>query len=244
VPYKDPVYLQNKDTAMDTTQVLVEKQKPYRVQINDILNIRVKALDQDNVQIFNPIGEENLNADREERAYFDGFSVDLHGDIRVPTLGKVHVLGYTTEEIEQLLEDKLLAEQFKETANIFVTVKLTGLRYSINGEIRSPGTKTLYQERANIYQAIANSGEINETGDRTDVMIIRQYPQGQQIHHLDLTDVNVMKSPYYYIQPNDMIYVKPLKVKALGAGTTALQNLTAVVSVASVITTIIVLFKL
>ena len=244
VPYKDTVYLQNKDTAMDTTQVLVEKQKPYRVQINDILNIRVKALDQDNVQIFNPIGEENLNADQEERAYFDGFTVDLHGDIRVPTLGKIHVLGYTTEEIEQLLEKKLLEEQFKETANIFVTVKLTGLRYSINGEVGSPGTKILYQERANIYQAIANSGEIKDTGDRKDVMIIRQYAQGQQIHHLDLTDVKVMKSPYYYIQPNDMIYVKPLKVKALGAGTNALQNVTSVLTVATLITSTILLLKL
>ena len=244
VPYKDTVYLQNKETALDTTQIITEIQKPYRVQINDILNIRVKALDQDNVQIFNPIGDDNLNADREERAYFDGFTVDLHGDIRVPTLGKIHVLGYTTEEIEQLLEEKLLLEQFKETANVFVTVKLTGLRYSTNGEIGRPGTQVLYQERANIFQAIANSGEIKDTGDRKDVMVIRQYPQGQQIHHLDLTDVNVMKSPYYYIQPNDMIYVKPLKVKALGAGTTAVQNLTAVVTVASVITTIIVLFKL
>ena len=244
VPYKDTVYLQNKETALDTTQVLVEKQKPYRVQINDILNIRVKALDQDNVQIFNPIGDQNLNAGREERAYFDGFTVDLHGDIRVPTLGKIHVLGYTTEEIEQLLEEKLLVEQFKETANVFVTVKLTGLRYSINGEVAGPGTKVLYQERVNIFQAIANSGEIKDTGDRKDVMIIRQYPQGQQIHHLDLTDVNVMKSPYYYVQPNDMIYVKPLKVKALGAGTTALQNLTAVVSVVSIVTSLIVLLKL
>ena len=244
VPYKDTVYLQNKETALDTTQVLVEKQKPYRVQINDILNIRVKALDQDNVQIFNPIGNDNLNASGEEKAYFDGFTIDLHGDIRVPTLGEIHVLGYTTEEIEQLLEEKLLSEQFKETANIFVTVKLTGLRYTAHGEVGRPGTEILYQERANIFQAIANSGEIKDTGDRKDVMIIRQYPQGQQIHHLDLTDVNVMKSPYYYVQPNDMIYVKPLKVKALGAGTTALQNLTSVVSVVSIVTSLIVLFKL
>ncbi|MDU8885498.1 polysaccharide biosynthesis/export family protein [Yeosuana sp. MJ-SS3] len=245
VPYKDTVYLQVKETALnDTTQIITEAQKPYRVQINDILNIRVKALDQDNVQIFNPIGEQNLNATNEQRAYFDGFTVDLHGDIRVPTLGKIHVLGYTTEEIEKMIESKLLDEQFKETANIFVTVKLTGLRFSINGEVGGPGTKTLYQERVNIFQAIANSGEIRDTGDRKDVLIIRQYPQGQQIHHLDLTDVNVMKSPYYYIQPNDMIYVKPLKVKALGAGTTALQNLTSVLTVVSVITTVILIFKL
>jgi polysaccharide export outer membrane protein len=89
VPYKDTLYLQNKNTALDSTQVITEVQKPYRVQINDILNIRVKSLDQDNVQIFNPIGEQKLNATNEQRAYFDGFTIDLHGDIRVPTLGKI-----------------------------------------------------------------------------------------------------------------------------------------------------------
>lgn len=243
IPHKDTVYLQNKNKALDATQVITEVQKPYRVQINDILNIRVKSLDQGNVQIFNPIGEQNLNATSEQKAYFDGFTIDLHGDIRVPTLGKINVLGYTTEEIEQLLEKKLLEEQFKETANIFVTVKLTGLRYTTTGEIGN-GTQVLYQERANIFQAIANAGDISDTGDRKDVLIIRQYPQGQKIHHLDLTDVNVMQSPYYYIQPNDMIYVKPLKTKALGTGTTALQNLTAIVSVLSVVTTTILLLKI
>jgi len=244
VPYKDTLYLQNKNTALNSTHIIVEKQKPYRIQINDILNIRVKSLDQDNVQIFNPVGEASLNATSEERAYFDGFTVDLHGEIRIPTLGKIAVLGYTTEEIEQLLEKKLLEEQFKETANIFVTVKLTGLRFTVNGEINGPGTKTLFQERVNIFQAIANSGEIPDTGDKKDVLIIRQYPQGQKIHHLDLTDVNVMNSPYYYIQPNDMIYIKPLRQKALGTGTTAKDVLSSVVTVVSVITTTILLLKL
>ena len=103
VPHKDTVYLQVKEVALDTTQIILEVQKPYRVQINDILNINVKALDQDNIQIFNPAGEVNLTASSEERAYFDGFTVDLHGEIRVPLLGKINVLGYTTEEIEQLL---------------------------------------------------------------------------------------------------------------------------------------------
>jgi polysaccharide export outer membrane protein len=58
--------------------------------------------------------------------FFDGFTVDIHGNIRIPTLGTINVLGYTTEEIQNKIEEKLLKEQFKETANIFVTVKLTG----------------------------------------------------------------------------------------------------------------------
>jgi len=243
IPLKDIVYLQEKDTPTDSTQVMVEQLKPYRIQINDILNIRLKVLDQDNVTIFNPVGEEGtLNASSAERAYFDGFTVDLHGNIRIPELGKINVLGYTAEEIEELLKAKLLEDQFKETANIFVTVKLSGLRYTANGEVGTPGTNTLFQERVNIFEAIANVGEIPVTGNKKEVQIIRQYPQGQQIHTIDLTDINVMNSPYYYIKPNDIIYVKPLKQKTWGTGTTGIQSLTALVTGLTLITTTILLF--
>jgi len=243
IPHKDIIYMQNKDTnSADTLQLMVEQQKPYRVQINDILSVRVKALDQESVSIFNPVGDENLTASPSEKAYFDGFTVDVHGNIRIPALGNVNVLGYTTEEIQTMIEERLLAEQFKETSNIFVTVKLSGLRYTATGEVGSPGTQTLFQERVNIYEALANVGDIPVTGDRKDVLIIRQYPQGQQIHHLDLTNVNVMSSPYYYIQPNDMIYVKPLKQKTWGTGTTGRETLATVVSVLGLLTTSILLF--
>lgn len=243
IPYRDTLYLQNKEIAIDSTQIIVEQQKPYRVQINDILNIRIKVTDQDNVQIFNPIGSGDLNASSEARAYFDGFTVDLQGNIRIPELGMINVLGHTTVEIEKLITQKLLEDQFKETANIFVTVKLTGLRYVTIGEIGGKGTKTLYQERVNIFQAIANAGDIPDTGNKKDVLIIRQYPDGQKIHHIDLTDKNVMQSPYYYIQPNDMIYVKPLKQKSWGTGTTALQNLGAVATILSLVTTTVLIFN-
>ncbi|WP_417857032.1 polysaccharide biosynthesis/export family protein [Xanthomarina gelatinilytica] len=241
IPNKDLVYLQHMEQATDSTQVITEKQKPYRIQINDILNIRVKALEQDNVQIFNPVGEENLNADGDERAYFDGFTVDLHGNIRIPVLGEINVLGYTTEEIEQMLEKKLLEEEFKETANIFVSVKLTGIRYTVNGEVGSTGTKTLYQARVNIFEALANAGDIQMTGNRKDVLVIRQYPQGQQIHHVNLLDAKVMQSPYYYIQPNDIIYVKPLKQKSWGTGTTTMQTVGTIVTALSLVTTTLLL---
>ncbi|WP_282043169.1 polysaccharide biosynthesis/export family protein [Winogradskyella flava] len=239
IPHKDTIYLQNKENSLNDTisSNLSEVHKPYRVQINDILNIRVKALDQELVSIFNPIGNENLNANSQERAYFDGFTVDLHGNIRIPILGNINVLGYTTEEIQNMIETKLLKEQFRKTANIFVTVKLAGLRYVTNGEVANPGTKVLFQDRVNIFEAIANSGDIVLTGNRKDVLVIRQYPQGQKIHHVDLTDVNIMNSPYYYIQHNDMIYVKPLKQKSWGTGATGAQTITTLVSVLTFVTT-------
>jgi polysaccharide export outer membrane protein len=244
IPHKDTIYLQQKEAVADSLQVMVQQPKPYRVQVNDILNIRIKVLDQENAVIFNPVGEANLNATSAERAYFDGFTVDVHGNIRIPTIGKVNVLGFTAEEIEEQLKTMLLDQQFKETANIFITVKLSGLRYTANGEVGSPGTKILFQERVNIFEAIANVGEIPVTGDRKNVQIIRQYPQGQQIHSIDLTDIRVMQSPYYYVQPNDIIYVRPLKQKSLGTGTTAFDNLRSIATLISLVTTTILLFRL
>ena len=242
IPYKDTIYLQNKNTAVDSTMVLVEKPKPYRVQINDILTIRIKVLDQKNVTIFNPVGDEVLSASSQERAYFDGFTVNLHGNIRIPELGELNVLGYTYEEIESLIKEMLLENQFKETANIFITVKLSGLRYTANGEVGSPGTNILFQDRVNIFEAIANVGEIPVTGNKKAVKIIRQFPHGQEIHSIDLTDINVMKSPYYYIQPNDIIYVEPLRQKSLGTGKTAVETIGTIATILSLVTTSVLLF--
>ncbi|WP_136480561.1 polysaccharide biosynthesis/export family protein [Cognatitamlana onchidii] len=241
IPTKKLTYIQPTEAAIDSLMVIQEKQAPYRIQVHDILNIRVKALDQESVQIFNPVGEENLNANGEERAYFDGFSVDIHGNIRIPLLGNVNVLGYTTEELEKLLEKKLLDEQFKEAANIFVSVKLTGLLYTVTGEVNAPGSETIYQNRLNIFEALANAGDITTVGNREDVMIIRQYPEGQKVHHLNLLKDDVMKSQYYYIQPNDIIYVKPLKQKSWGVGSTGRETLLFVLSMLTFVSTTILL---
>lgn len=234
---KDVVYLQDKGnvTASDSLQIQALS-KPYRVQVNDILSIDVKALDKDLVEIFNPTSSSTNNSGRgsEQNLYFTGFTVDLHGNIEFPILGELNVLGYTVEDIEAMVKRELLAQYFKETAQIFVTVKLAGLKYTTLGEMNA-GNHVIYRDRVNILEAIANAGDIRVTGDRRDVMIIRQYPQGQKIHHIDLTDINAMKSEFYYIQPNDIILVKPLKRKALGGGQTAVQNLTTIVSVFSII---------
>ena len=228
---KDLVYLQNKDGLDVDSLTLNELPKPYRVQVNDILSINVKALDEELVGIFNPIGDSNTG---QGGLYFSGFTVDLHGNIEFPVLGEINVLGFTIDEIKDKVESELLKQYFKETAEIFVTVKLSGLKYTTVGEIGT-GVHVLLQDRVNIIEAIANAGDIADTGDRKDVLIIRQYPDGQKIHHIDLTDIKAMQSPYYFIKPNDIILVKPLKRKALGAGQTAIQNLTTITSILSVL---------
>ena len=234
---KDVVYLQDKGTVADDSLLLKELSKPYRVQVNDVLSIDIKSIDselQKLVEIFQPT-EKVASGQGQQALYFSGFTVDLHGNIKFPILGDINVLGFTTDEIVEKVRQSLLKNYLKDISQIFVTVKLAGLRYTVTGEVKSTGVKTLFQDRVNIIEALANAGDISQTGDRTDVMVIRQYPQGQKIHHIDLTDIAAMQSPYYYIQPNDMILVKPLKRKALGAGQTATQTITTIASIFSVI---------
>jgi len=175
--------------------------------------------------------------------YFDGYSVDDHGNIRIPVLGEINVIGYTLDEVRVMIEKKLLEEYFNKEANVFVTVKLAGFRYTINGEILMPGTKVLYRDKVNILEAIANSGDITLTGDRKSVTIIRQFPQGAEMHSIDLTDDKSNAVTLLFLQPNDYIYIKPLRQKTWGTGTTGIQSLGTIITLLSLGTTVFLLLK-
>ena len=245
IPLNDLVYLQDKDKNGIENAVSTVESKPYRLQINDIISINLKAIDPKLVAIFNTSSQESSSQSRSETGlYFDGFTVDDHGNIRVPILGEINVLGYTLEEVRVKIETMLLESYFKNEANLFVSVRLAGFRYTINGEVGSTGTKVLYKPNVNIMEAIANSGDITVTGNRKEVSIIRQSPTGIEMHNIDLTDINVVKSPYYYLQPNDYIYVKPLKQKTWGTGKTGIESMSTIITLLSLATTVFVLLKL
>ncbi len=242
VSTKQLTYLQEDEEIVDSLMTVRKIQEPYRLQVNDLLSIRVKALDQKEVGIFNPINDGTPNVTGEERLYYDGFVVDNHGNIRIPSFGEMQVLGYTVEEVRIMLEERLLKDFFKEEANIFVTVKISGIRYTINGEINNPGSKIIYRDQVSIMEAIANSGDIKVIGNRKDVIIIRQYPLGQKVHHIDLTSIDALNSPYYYIQPNDLILINPLPQKSSGFGVTGLSSFTTILALITATTTTILLF--
>lgn len=243
IPSKDLIYLQKKDGNGVEAPISAVLAKPYRLQTNDVLSITIKAIDPKLVTIFSPTNQGEANAKSEAGAYFDGFTVDDHGNIRVPVLGEINVIGFTPDEVRIKIEKQLLAEYFNKEAAIFVTVKLAGFRYTINGEVGSTGTKTLFQEHVTILEAVANAGDIAITGNRKAVTIIRQLPTGTEMHDLDLTDINVMKSPYYYLQPNDYVYVKPLKQKTWGTGKTGIESLSTFITLLSLATTLYLLVK-
>jgi polysaccharide export outer membrane protein len=244
IPIKDLVYLQDKSTSSEQNAISVVESKPYRLQVNDIISVNIKAIDPKLVSIFNTTNNEGSQTLKSESGlYFDGFTIDDHGNIRVPILGEINVIGYTLEEVRLKIEKKLLEEYFKSEANIFVTVKLAGFRYTINGEVGSTGTKTLFKDNVTILEAIANAGDITTVGNRKAVTVIRQTPTGVQMNDIDLTDLNVMKSPYYYLQPNDYIYVKPLRQKTWGTGQTGIQSIGTIITLLSLATTVYLIIK-
>jgi len=246
VPTRKITYLQESDTIKNDSLITFQKiQSPYRLQINDILSIQIKApYDPGLVNMFNvAAGNGNLAGGGPGAGlYFNGYTIDQHGDIRVPQLGKIKAIGLTLEELTTLIEKRLLTEYFKENADLFVTVRLGGLRYVMTGEVGNKGEQVIFRDQVSIVEAISNGGGVPITGDLTNIRIVRQYPDGVKVHHLDLTQLDVIYSPYYYIQPNDMIVVDPLPQKALGTGTTGLASFTTIISVFTTLVTTLLFF--
>ncbi|MFZ2432260.1 MAG: polysaccharide biosynthesis/export family protein, partial [Lutibacter sp.] len=131
--------------------------EPYRLQVNDILYIDIKAENQELVTLFKNSASGGSSAGG---LYFTGYTIDSHGNIRIPYIGEVNVLGYTEKEAREKLEVDL-GKFLKNPEFIFVTVKLGGINFIVTGEVGSPGTKNLMQNQVSIVDALANSGEIS-----------------------------------------------------------------------------------
>jgi polysaccharide export outer membrane protein len=245
VTQKDLIYLQNDGTSPSTLPINEIQNKPYRVQTNDMLSIKVKTIDPKINELFTLTtnNQSGMLQQAEQGLYFSGYNVDSQGFIRLPVIGKMSVIGMTLEEIRDQIENKLLEDFLTKESNLFVTVKMAGIRYIINGEIGSPGINFIYNDKATIMDAIANSGDITMLGNRKEVMIYRQFPYGTETYSIDLTNINAMNSPQFFIQPNDFIYVKPLKQKTLGTGTTGMQTITTIISVVTLLTTTFLLIN-
>lgn len=242
IPNKDLVYFQGDPSTQNSVHKLLNE--PYKLQVNDILDIRIKSSDEKLVAMFskseqqtNQTGQVNVG-----NLYFTSYTIDRHGNIRMPYLGEMNVLGYTEREVIDKIE-KEFAVFFKNPDDIFVTVKLAGIRFTVLGEVENPGNLVLFQNQVNIIEAIANAGDITITGNRKKVTIIRKGIDGTKKLNVDLTDIAAFDSDMYYIQSNDIIYVEPLKQKSWGTGTTGSQTFSTIISVLSLVTTTILLVR-
>ena len=240
IPTKKLTYFQG--NPQEKTDIYKIQNTPYRLQLNDIIDIKIKATDEKLVALFNRQETTGNGTISSQKLYFDSYSVDKNGMIRIPYLGEINVLGYTAKEVRLKIENEL-SKMFKNMDDIFVTVKLAGIKYTVIGEVKSPGTNILFQNQVNIIEAIANAGDITMTGNRKEVTVIRKNINGIKKYQLDLTGFDFMNNEGFLIQPNDIIYINPLKEKSWGTGDTGAKTMRTIIASLSLITTTILLIK-
>jgi polysaccharide export outer membrane protein len=236
--YKEVPYFQNIDqTTLSATQALYDA----KIMPKDILTITVNTTDPQVSSPFNLVAQTpnaaNLTSSTTQ-ATLQQYQVNNNGEIDFPVLGVLKVGGLTKNQAEAMIREKL-KPYIKEVP--VVTVRMIDFKISVIGEVNRPGQFTISKEKVNILEALALAGDMTVYGIRNDVILIRENAQGEkQYHHLNLLDASVIESPYYQMQQNDILYVKPNKTKAknsdIGSSTTLWFSATSImVSLASLL---------
>ena len=214
VSQKKMLYFQNETMLNDSTFTSIEYENErhfdYKIQPGDILYVRIASLDEKFASYFNT--SSSSNSVNGNSLYINGYNVDAEGYVELPIVGKVQVKDETVADIQKNLQ-LLMNEYLKETV---VYVKLGIFNITILGEVAKPGQYQVYQSDINIFQAMALAGNATDFANKSKIKIIHQTPQGSQIVRININDADVLSSPHYYLKPNDIVYVEPLKSKQYG----------------------------
>ncbi|MFI1770619.1 polysaccharide biosynthesis/export family protein [Thalassobellus citreus] len=230
---KNILYLQNSNTVK-ISQINYDD---IFIQPNDILNIVVssnipEAVIPYNKQVASLTGSPEL-------LKLQGYLVSEQYTIKLPELGVVSVKNKTPEQLEEIIKNKLLLGKHLEAP--IVDVRLLNSKVTVLGEVNSPGTYGFSEKSINLFQALGYAGDLTINGKRNDILLIREENGVRHIEHIDLTSTNLLKTPYYTIKQNDVVYVKPNIAKVKSAG--YISNFGTLLSVTSILISTIVLFS-
>ncbi len=226
VSKKDMIYFQNDETV---TNELYKNYAP-KIQTADILNITVSAREPKAVIAYNLYQGNGQSSTTEPLTYL----VDNQGFIVFPELGKIKVSGLTTDELKDLLVEKLKVY----ITNPIVTIRLQNFRVSILGEVKSPGPYNLENEKVSIPEALAMAGDLTIQGKRKNILLLRTTGDKVESIRLDLTDKSLFKSPYFYLAQNDIVYVEPNKAKV---NSSAIGTTSSLISIASALLSLVLI---
>jgi len=210
---KDIAYFQNK---VVNEPEAIDKHAGIVIQPKDMLSIVVSSRNPELVAMFNlPVisyqaGSEIVSGAGQQRLM--GYVVDNNGYIDFPVLGPIKVAGLTRWELSKLIKERLLKEGLLTDA--VVTVEFMNFKVSVIGEVNSPGTYTLNNDKVTILQAISLARDLTIFGQRENVCVIREREGERVIYEINLCDVSMFNSPAYYLQQNDVVYVQPSEIKA------------------------------
>ena len=182
-------------------------------------------------------GQNSIISTSEQQKYI----VNKNGDIDFPVLGTIHVAGMSTTELKNYLTSRIE----ENVTDPKVKVRLINFKVNVMGEVRTPRTIDVKSERFSIFDALASAGDMTEYGRRDNVTVIRETPDGLVYHRLDLTNPDVIASPYYYLQQNDVDIVDPHSVRESNAryntnNSYKLSVISTIVSAVSVIASLVI----
>jgi polysaccharide export outer membrane protein len=223
------------NSLSNTSKLFPNKKFEYRIQVNDVLSIRVLGLDDANSRLFNVEAVGTSLSLNDASLYVNGFSVDKTGNVQLPTIGKVKMQGLTVGEAQDQLQRKI-NEYF---ANATVILKLVSFRVSVLGAVERPGTYFVYNNQITLLEALAQAGGPTELGDKRHVTLMRQSDQGTQALYVDLANTDVLSSEYYYLLPNDVVYVPALGARPQRLNLDLLTILFSAISAAAVVITVV-----
>jgi len=238
-PAKNVVYFQNLTT--DTTiQNLVNGNMELKIRKNDILGITIISPDPLSTALFN--GTQIASASTGATAASSsstagGHLVDNEGNISIYKLGVIHVEGLTRSELKQKLQ-KDLAPYLLDAV---ITIRFLSNHVTMLGEVAKPQVINIPNEQISLLDAIAQSGDLTITGRRDNILIIRETETGKQFKRLNLSDKSIFSSPFYYLKPDDVVYIEPTESKIKSTTQTqqivsyALSGVTILITVLSLL---------
>ena len=214
------IYFQSPPLATDTLKTAT-RFVPV-IQPGDIISVRVSSLSPEATTFFNPMAT-SLPADRlltpstiSSLPELSGYLVDPAGSIELPLIGKISISGLTTALAADRIRGQL-KEYLKEPT---VNVRNQNFRVSVRGEVAHPSLFTIPNERITLLEALSLAGDITIYGRRDNVLLIREENGQQSFIRLDLTSRDLFHSPYYYLHPNDVLYIEPGKARVANADRT------------------------
>ena len=215
---KKVIYFENKD---EINSALSKTLYDAKIMPKDILQIQVFTMTPEAAAPFNLLkpgvtSSTSTTSTSGQGTIYD-YLVDNDGNIEFPVLGTLHLDGMTKTEAEQFIKSKI-QPYMAESENVVVHVAMMNYKYAVLGGVRSPGLYSTRNEKVSILEAIAQAGDLTTFAYRDRIFLIREGSDGQkEFHKLDINDANIINSPYYYLQQNDVVYVEPRKIETRNA---------------------------
>lgn len=237
---KDILYFQNID---DVKPEKIEAKYEPVIHKDDKLQIIISGPDKTVVTPYNFTLSDNMTASSQGAQSVIPYLVDSNGDIDMPGLGRIHVEGMRRTDLVDFITYTLKDQGL--VKDPVVSVSFLNYKVTVLGEVRNPGTYTVGSERITVLQVLGMAGDLLITAERSDIILIRDVDGVQTHFKIDLTDSNLLNSPYFYIHQNDVIYV-PQSPTRIAQGTTAtslwstvLSSITTMIAVASLLINVI-----